>query len=392
MAAGKSTRTYPLTLTKPKPLLPIANTPILAHQLDQLVGLVDEVIIIVGYQSEMIRNYFGDSYRGLPLGYIEQREQLGTGHAAMQVSQYISDRFLIMNGDDLYAREDIEACLQYPYALLVQEIADPRQYGVLVVENGLVKNIVEKPANPPSNLVNAGVYVFDKKIFALLETIPRSPRGEYEITDGVKALAQMAEMHYHISPGDWIPIGFPWHILTANDFLLERKFGEPVINGVIEEGVKIDGKVALGEQSIIRQGTYIQGNLCVGRNCIIGPYCHITGNTSIGNNCAIGNGTRLNNCVIDQDVRIDPVCHIAYSILGEGVSLHTGTVTMTDPIGSKTVLSVINGQRADSKREHFGATIGGRVSIQPHVVLYPGVKIWPEKVITAGTVVTGDLM
>src|SRR5512137_96696 len=104
MSAGKSTRTYPLTLTKPKPLLPIANKPILAHQLDQFVGLIQEAVIIVGYKSDMIQDEFGDSYRGIALQYVEQKDQLGTGHAAMQVRPYIRDRFLLMNGDDLYAR------------------------------------------------------------------------------------------------------------------------------------------------------------------------------------------------------------------------------------------------------------------------------------------------
>ncbi|MBD3305396.1 NTP transferase domain-containing protein, partial [candidate division KSB3 bacterium] len=120
MAAGKSTRTYPLTQTRPKPLLLIANKPILAHQLDQFIGLIDEVIIIVGYKSEMIRQQFGHAYRGLPITYVEQQQQLGTGHAAMQVRPYIRDRFLLMNGDDLYARQDIEGCLGYPAALLAK--------------------------------------------------------------------------------------------------------------------------------------------------------------------------------------------------------------------------------------------------------------------------------
>lgn len=392
MAAGKSTRTYPLTLTTPKPLLHIANKAILAHQLDQFVGLVKEAIIIVGYKSDMIRRHFGELYRGITLGYVEQEEQLGTGHAAMQVRSYIRDRFLLMNGDDLYAREDIEGCLRYQYSLLGKEVADPRQYGVLTVENGLVKDLIEKPEHPASNLTNVGMYVFDQKIFTILDSIPKSPRGEYEVTDAVKQLAQVADVHCHVVQGYWFPIGLPWHILEANDFLLEQDFEETISKGNVEPGVRIEGKLSLEENSVIRQGTYIQGNLWVGKNCTIGPNCHITGNTSIGDNSYIGHGVAINNSVIEQEVRIEPFCHIAYSVVGEHVSAGTGLVTMSAPMETKTVTSAVKGQIIDSGRECLGAILSSHVRIQPHVVIYPGVKIAPDTVVPAGTVIKEDMM
>ncbi len=391
MAAGKSTRTYPLTLTKPKPLLHIANKAILAHQLDQFVGLIEEAILIVGYKHDMIRHYFGDSYRGIGLGYVEQKEQLGTGHAAVQVSQYISDRFLLMNGDDLYAREDIEGCLQYEYSLLAQEVPDSRQYGVLTVKDGFVKDLIEKPELPQSNLTSVGMYVFDKKIFSVLDSIPKSPRGEYEVTDAVKKLAHIADVHYHVVQGYWKPVGFPWNLLDANDFLLERKFGDVRKHGTIEDGVKISGTLSMGENSVIRQGTYITGNVKIGRDCIIGPNCHITGNTAIGDNCVIGHGTAIENSVIDRCCRIEPFCRVAYCVIGEHVSIQSGFVTMSAPTEGQTVSSVVKEQSVDSKREHLGAIISDYCRIQPHVVTFPGVKIWPESLILAGSVIQEDV-
>ncbi len=97
-----------------------------------------------------------------------------------------------MNSDDLYARQDIEGCLTYPYSLLSMEVADPRQFGVLTVEDDLVKDLIEKPEHPASNLTSIGMYVFDRQIFEILDNIPRSPRGEYEVTDAVKQFAQQA--------------------------------------------------------------------------------------------------------------------------------------------------------------------------------------------------------
>ena len=92
MAAGKSTRTYPLTLTRPKPLLKIANRPILEHQLSALRGLVDEVLVIVNYRKEQITERFGNAFDGIPLRYVEQREQLGTGHAILQCKDLCAGR------------------------------------------------------------------------------------------------------------------------------------------------------------------------------------------------------------------------------------------------------------------------------------------------------------
>ena len=98
MAAGKSTRTYPLTLTRPKPLLPVLGKSILAWQIEALAPLVDGVVIVVGYRQEMIREQFGKEYRGVPISYVEQLEQRGTGHAVLQCAAHVDGPFLVQNG------------------------------------------------------------------------------------------------------------------------------------------------------------------------------------------------------------------------------------------------------------------------------------------------------
>ena len=155
MVAGKSTRTYPLTLTRPKPLLPVANRPLICHSLDQMAGVFDEVILIVGYRQEMIRTLLGDEYRGIRLVYQEQKQQLGTGHAILQAKPHIRGRFVACNGDDLFAREDFIKLLEHPYAALVKPVTDPSLYGVAVVdEQYRLINMVEKP----KTFLGAGQY------------------------------------------------------------------------------------------------------------------------------------------------------------------------------------------------------------------------------------------
>ena len=163
MAAGQSTRIYPLNLVRPKPLVRIWNKCVLKRNLDQLDGLVDEVIIIVGYKKELIIKKVGSKYKNLRINYVEQKERKGTGHAVLQVKELIKDRFIVMNGDDLYSKEDIKNCLKHKYCVLGKETKEPYRFGIFYLKDNKIKNLVEKPKNLKNGIANTGVYVFDKK-------------------------------------------------------------------------------------------------------------------------------------------------------------------------------------------------------------------------------------
>ena len=161
MAAGKSTRTYPLTLTRPKPLLKVANKTILAHQLDALRDIVDGAVLVVGYMREQIEAYFGDAYDGMPLEYVEQKEQLGTGHAVHVCADAIDGPFMAVNGDDLFDPDDLRRLAAEEQAALVKHVPDPRLYGIYEVTDGnRAVRLVEKPQEVFSNLANVGAYKF----------------------------------------------------------------------------------------------------------------------------------------------------------------------------------------------------------------------------------------
>ena len=112
LAAGKSTRTYPLTLTKPKPLLKVANRTLLEHNLDNLTGFIDEVIIVVGYKKNLIKKFLGGRYKSIKIKYAEQKQQLGTAHALSVAEPYIRGRFVLMAGDNIYSKYDIKNCIK----------------------------------------------------------------------------------------------------------------------------------------------------------------------------------------------------------------------------------------------------------------------------------------
>ena len=136
MAAGASTRTHPLTLTRPKPLLPVMNRPILDYQLEALRPLVDETIIIVHYLRDQIESRFGHMYKGMRIRYIDQGEPLGTGHAIQQCQGAINEPFLAMNGDDLYDPADLARLAEQDQGALAITVEDPRMYGVFETRSG----------------------------------------------------------------------------------------------------------------------------------------------------------------------------------------------------------------------------------------------------------------
>ena len=131
LAAGKSTRTYPLTVNKPKPLLPVANKTIMEHNLDALNGLVDEAIIVVNFEKEQIIKKFGKRYKALKLTYVTQKTANGTGGAVLAAKSKIKNRFIVMGGDDIFAKNDIKRCIKHKYSILAQETKTPEKLNLL---------------------------------------------------------------------------------------------------------------------------------------------------------------------------------------------------------------------------------------------------------------------
>ena len=250
LAAGSSTRTYPLTLTKPKPLLRVFNKTLLEHNLEALNGIVKEVIIVVGYKKDMIKEFFKNKYKNIKIKFVDQKEQLGTGHALSTAEKYIKGEFIFLYGDDIYSKEDFKNILKNKYTILTKKVKNPELFGVIVQNNNILANIIEKPQLFVSDLVSCGLFHFDKKIFSLLKKVRKSKRGEYEITDGIKKLA-MEEDVYCIESKLWLPIGYPWDLLKADKILRKNK-------NFIGKSTKIEGKV---ENSSIGNNCLIKGQI-----------------------------------------------------------------------------------------------------------------------------------
>lgn len=391
LAAGKSTRTYPLTLTKPKPLLKILDKTILEHNLDQLRGIVDEVIIIVGYMKDAIISKLGKTYNGIALTYVEQKEQNGTGGAVLLAKNHLHERFIVMGGDDLFSMHDIVRCSEHKYSLLAQEVKTPEKFGILEVNGNKLINIEEKPQHPKSNLANTGLYVVDKIIFSY--PIEKSPRGELEFTDYIKQLIKNETVRVETVKDYWLPIGYPWNYLEANVFmltLLEKLHnGKPVIKGKIEQNVTVRGFVYVDEGTVIKANSYLEGPVYIGKDCEIGPFSHLRPETIIMNKCHIGK-MELCDVVVMDNAKSKHTSYAAHSVLGENVNIGAGLITADFRHDGKNHITVVHGKKIDSGRRKLGAFIGDNVKTGIGTLIYPGRKLWPNTVTMPGEIVKED--
>ena len=303
LAAGKSTRTYPLTIARPKPLLKAADKTLLEHNLDSLNGIADEVIIIVGYKKEMIKRFFGNKYKKLKIKYIEQRQQLGTGHAASLLEPYISDRFILLMGDNIYSREDMINCMKHRYSILTAKTKHPENFGAVTEENGILADFVEKPKKFASDTISTAMYCLDRKIFDCIKKTRKSKRNEIELPDAVKLLAKGQSVHC-VRARRWLPIGYPQDLLKADAILRKSKnlvgknskiYGQ-MLNSNVGDNCTIKGKI---KNSIIMDGTLTDKNSII-ENSIVGENSNISGkilNAVIADNVKIKNST-IKNCKI----------------------------------------------------------------------------------------------
>ncbi len=224
LVAGEGTRMRPLTLEKPKPLIEVAGKPILEHIMDALPSEVDEIILVVGYKAEMIMERYGDSYKGIPIRYVHQWMPAGTAHALSIARPFLNGRFLFMYGDDIHGKEALAEIVKHPLGILAARHDDPSKFGVIERrEDGTLLQIVEKPKNPTSNLINPGGIVLDDRIFNY--PAPRHETGEYYLTDPIGAFAKDYSMMVVEQPL-WIPVGYPEDIAKAEAILEEIEEGE----------------------------------------------------------------------------------------------------------------------------------------------------------------------
>ncbi|MFC7142760.1 bifunctional sugar-1-phosphate nucleotidylyltransferase/acetyltransferase [Halosimplex aquaticum] len=388
LTAGEGTRMRPLTESLPKPMLPVADRPLVAHGADAAVDAgASELILVVGYEAEAVREYFGEEYRGVPVEYAVQEEQLGTAHAVKCASEHLDGQFVVLNGDDLYDRESVDALLSTDGpAVGTYRVDDPTSYGVFEVEDGVVTGIVEKPTDPPTDLVNVGAYRFPAEAREWLD-VPMSERGEHEITDVLsKVIAERSVTTVEVER--WLGCGRPWELLEANEWKLGELDRD--VRGDVHEDADLRGPVVVEEGATVDAGVVIEGPALVRSGAEVGPNAYVRGATLLAEDTHVGNSVEIKNSVVMEGTHVPHLSYVGDSVLGRDVNFGAGTKVANLRHDGESVRFTVKGERVSTGRRKFGVVAGDGVKTGINTSLNPGVRLSAGATTNPGESVTRD--
>ena len=329
LCAGKGTRLRPLTHTSAKHLIPIANKPVLFYAIEAIRDCgVKDIGIIIGETGEDIKNELREGSKwGVNISYIEQKEALGLAHAVSVAKDFLGEeKFLMYLGDNLlkngvenYAEKFIQG--NYNAFVLLNEVDNPRQFGVAELKEGRVVRVVEKPKEPVSNLALIGVYFFDKNVHQAIKSIKPSARGELEITDAIQWMIDKGyKVGAEVIKGWWKDTGKPDDILEANRLILEDIERDVSGAKVVDEASQISGRVKIGKESEIINskivGPVIIGNKVKVVDSYIGPFTSLSDGVEIKK-------TEIEYSVVLENTKIKNIKgRMQKCLIGKGVKIY----------------------------------------------------------------------
>lgn len=371
MCGGEGIRLRPLTFERPKPCIPIINTPSLQHLVSHLSHLgFRDVIITLGYMGEAIQNALGDgSLFGVDITYVYEETKLGTAGSVKNAQRYLEESpFLVVGGDHV---TDIDLLSFYRdhlrnngiVSIGLVTIDDPGEYGIAEIDSNYdIRRFAEKPSPGEifSNLASTGMYVCDPEIF---DFIPAETQYDFAKNLFPLLMQEGKSLKGWFARGHWTDVGSPRALREAERWKL-RELPYTLIKGNITvKGATIVGPVQFGDAISIGNHSRIIGPIFIGSGTVIGDHVIIGPYTSIGEGCEVGNHAKVFSSSLYDGVRIGSASTVSGSIIdtnaiiGDGCSIEHDTV-----IGPSAVLG------------------GG-------VVVHSGTRIWPEVVIEEGRVV-----
>ena len=376
LAAGEGKRVRPLTRSRPKALIPVANRPIIEYVIDALLkNGIRDIIVVVGYRKEQVIRFL--NHLEVPVEVVIQPKQLGTAHALKCAESKITGDFLVLPGDNYIDPHSIARIAGLSNAMLVREHPNPSNFGVVMLQDGNVTEIVEKPEHAQSLMVSTGIYSLKKEVFSYIRA--------NDLTDAIAAMIQDGVIVKGVPADDWQDAIFAWDLLKMNRRLLHQI--SPAREGLASRQTIIQGAVHIGKGTTIGPNTVITGPVVIGNDCTIGPNCCILPNTSIGSRVTIEPFTLIGDTLIMDDTSVGSHSRIVDTIIGERCILSDHTSASTS-----TGLMEIEGTAI---RSEFGAILGDTVVSGPfstyrNSILGNNVTIEGQSQITSRSVPDGS--
>ena len=370
LAAGEGTRLQPLTESRPKPMLPVGNRPLLEHVVEAVIEAgIDDIVLVVGYRRERIQSYFGDGDAwGVDIEYAVQEKQLGTGHAVLQAEGHVHGPFIALNGDRIVGADDIASVVNSlketgETTLAVARAERPSEYGVVSLEGDTVIDIVEKPPRhaTPSDIVNAGIYGFTPDIFdALRET---DTDGELAVTDTLERLAEEKAVDAVMLSGRWMDVSYLWDLLRVNDHV---------------------GKAAMADSARVSEAATVVGDVAVGADARVRPGARVLTGTALGDNVHVSANAVVSNSIVLPDATIGPGAVVRDAVIGENA-----TVAANSTVEGGDADVVVGGRVHESVR--LGAVVGDNTRIGGAATLAPGTVVGNRVDVETGAHVEGRI-
>ena len=370
MAGGEGTRLRPLTSSRPKPLVPILNKPCMQHTIELLkrYGITD-IVVTLYYLADEIEGYFGDgSELGVNLIYTVEDTPLGTAGSVKKAEEYLKDdTFIIVSGDAL-TDLDVEKALAYHRekqsvaTLVLQHVDNPLEFGVVITDdNGRIRRFLEKPSwgEVFSDTVNTGMYILEPSIFEYMQ-----PEKSYDWSQDIfpQILAEEKPMFGYVLGEYWTDVGSLQQYRQAQYEMLGGMTKLPI------EGRREGGDIWIGAGTEIDPNARLIGPLCIGKNCRIKADAHIGPDTVLGDNCLVEEGAILQKAIVWDS-----------NYIGARSRLTGCTVCFRCTIKEDVDIQE-------------GAVVGDRCHIEAGSTIRPLIKLWPDKIIEAGSVVTMSLI
>ncbi|MFA5877202.1 MAG: nucleotidyltransferase family protein [Candidatus Paceibacterota bacterium] len=218
LAGGEGKRLRPLTDDKPKAMVLLNGRPLIEYVIDELPDTVSDIVMSVGYRDDVLRAHFGDSWNGRPIRYVQQEGQFGTWYAMRLAKDFIKEKFIMVQCDDIGDKKAFTEGSKYDYSVFAMHEEHPERYGVVEQnEDGTLKCIVEKPEHPSGNFVTTGAWILSPDAFKV-ELFKNDRLGEYFMTDLVSEIAKIKPVHV-VEQNQWITVTYPEDVAVAETLL-----------------------------------------------------------------------------------------------------------------------------------------------------------------------------
>ncbi|HEV3132046.1 MAG TPA: sugar phosphate nucleotidyltransferase, partial [Acidimicrobiales bacterium] len=369
MAGGEGTRLRPLTSNQPKPMLPMANIPMMEHVVNLLRQHgFEDIVVTVAFMANAIRTYFGDgSEFGVRMVYATEATPLGTAGSVRNARDELDERFLVISGDvltdiDLSQVVDFHDLRGGLATLALKAVDNPLEFGIVITrDDGSIERFLEKPTwgQVFSDTINTGIYVLEPEIF---DFIPEGQAVDFSGESFPEALAAGRHLFGYVADGYWEDVGTLEAYLKAHQDILDQRVQVDV------NGFQLRPGVWLGKGAEVDPGVTIDGPAVIGDNCVIGPGARLGGYCTLGRNVRIGDNAVIQRSIVHDNTYLGSGVRIDGSVLGRGSDLREGV------------------------RCEEGVVLGDQCFVGAHAEIKAGVKVYPFKTVEAGATVNSSIV